>query len=357
MESTDKGKNVVIDLTNYGNINVGFGQIAANYAKRFAESNHDDFQLTYLVPEKCDVDFGSDIKILKKKPLYRFIPSLLPKTDVWHAVNQQRKIFPAKGNGKVIFTIHDLNFLVEKKPAKAARYLHRMQKHVDRASVVTAISQYTADIVKQNVDLKGKEIRVIYNGVERIDHIEGSKPAFATGRPFFFTIGQIRRKKNFHLLLDVMKEFPEYDLYICGDTSCNHGVYAEELRSLIDSKNLTNVFLPGTITQDEKVWLYRNCEALLFPSQGEGFGIPPIEAMQFGKAVFAAARTSLPEICGGYGFLWEKLTTEEMVDSIKKHLPGFYDDRERVEKIKQYAFSFSYENHINAYLDIYRELL
>ena len=62
MESTDKGKNVVIDLTNYGNINVGFGQIAANYAKRFAESNHDDFQLTYLVPEKCDVDFGSDIK-------------------------------------------------------------------------------------------------------------------------------------------------------------------------------------------------------------------------------------------------------------------------------------------------------
>ena len=104
MESTDKGKNVVIDLTNYGNINVGFGQIAANYAKRFAESNHDDFQLTYLVPEKCDVDFGSDIKILKKKPLYRFIPSLLPKTDVWHAVNQQRKIFPAKGNGKVVFT-------------------------------------------------------------------------------------------------------------------------------------------------------------------------------------------------------------------------------------------------------------
>ena len=55
MESTDKGKNVVIDLTNYGNINVGFGQIAANYAKRFAESNHDDFQLPYLVPEKCDV--------------------------------------------------------------------------------------------------------------------------------------------------------------------------------------------------------------------------------------------------------------------------------------------------------------
>lgn len=357
MKLADKEKNVIIDLTDYGDITMGFGQIAANYAKRLAESNHNDFQFTYLVPEKCDADFDPGIKVIKKKSLYRFIPSLLPRTDVWHAVNQQRKIFPAKGNGKVIFTIHDLNFLVEKKPAKAARYLHRLQKHMDRASVVTAISQYTADLVKQHTDLKGKEIRVIYNGVERLDHIKGTKPDFVVDRPFFFTIGQIRRKKNFHLLLDVMKEFPEYDLYICGDTSCSHGVYAEELRTSIEHKKLTNVFLPGKITQEEKAWLYRNCEALLFPSQGEGFGIPPIEAMQFGKAVFAAARTSLPEICGGHGFLWKDLTTKEMVDSIKKHLPGFYDDKQRIERIKQYAYSFSYENHIKAYLDIYRELL
>ena len=118
---------------------------------------------------------------------------------------------------KFIFTIHDFNFLTEKKPWKAKMYLRRMQNKVNKAAVVTTISHYVADVIRQHIDLKGKEIRVIYNGVERIDMLEGTQPSFATGRPFFFTIGQIRRKKNFHLLVDVMRHFPEYDLYICGD--------------------------------------------------------------------------------------------------------------------------------------------
>ena len=163
-------------------------------------------------------------------------------------------------------------------------YLRRMQNKVNKAAVVTTISHYVADVIRQHVDLKGKEIRVIYNGVERIDTLEGIKPSFATGRPFFFTIGQIRRKKNFHLLVDVMRHFPEYDLYICGDA---HFAYAEEVRNLIRENQLTNVFLTDVISQSEKIWLYRNCEAFLFPSEGEGFGLPVVEAMQFGKAVFA----------------------------------------------------------------------
>ena len=179
------------------------------------------------------------------------------------------------------------------------------------------------------------------------------QPSFATGRPFFFTIGQIRRKKNFHLLVDVMRHFPEYDLYICGDA---HFAYAEEVRNLIREKQVTNVFLTDVITQSEKIWLYRNCEAFLFPSEGEGFGLPVVEAMQFGKAVFAANRTSLPEVCNGHAIMWEHLDTESMVQSIREHLPDFYKDEERLTRMKEHAASFSYEKHIQAYLDLYREL-
>jgi glycogen synthase len=45
-----------------------------------------------------------------------------------------------------------------------------------------------------------------------------------------------------------------------------------------------------------------------------------------------------------------------MVESIREHLPDFYKDKERLEKIKEHAASFSYEKHIQAYLDLYREL-
>ena len=74
-----------------------------------------------------------------------------------------------------------------------------------------------------------------------------------------------------------MRHFPEYDLYICGDA---HFAYAEEVRNLIREKQVTNVFLTDVITQSEKIWLYRNCEAFLFPSEGEGFGLPVVEAME-----------------------------------------------------------------------------
>jgi hypothetical protein len=59
--------------------------------------------------------------------------------------------------------------------------------------------------------------------------------------------------------------------------------------------------------------------------------------MQFGKAVFAANRTSLPEVCNGHAIMWEHLDTESMVESIRENLPDFYKDKERLEKIKELA--------------------
>ena len=46
-----------------------------------------------------------------------------------------------------------------------------------------------------------------------------------------------------------------------------------------------------------------------------------------------------------------------MAKVVKAHLPGFYDDAERIEKLKQHAKEFSYKKHISAYMNLYRELL
>ena len=280
MKEIQRKKKVLIDLTNYGSLTAGFGQIAANYATAFSSMPVDDLHFVYLLRQKYMQEFGPNVTSVPVRRINKFFPFTLPKVDVWHAVNQQRKMLRIAGGTKFIFTIHDFNFLTEKKPWKAKMYLRRMQNKVNKAAVVTTISHYVADVIRQHVDLKGKEIRVIYNGVERIDTLEGTKPSFATGRPFFFTIGQIRRKKNFHLLVDVMRHFPEYDLYICGDA---HFAYAEEVRNLIRENQLTNVFLTDVISQSEKIWLYRNCEAFLFPSEGEGFGLPVVEAINLGR--------------------------------------------------------------------------
>ena len=50
--------------------------------------------------------------------------------------------------------------------------------------------------------------------------------------------------------------------------------------------------------------LLQHCQALCQPSLAEGFGIPPIEAMAFGRPVFLSKCTSLPEIGAEEAFLF-----------------------------------------------------
>ena len=151
-----------------------------------------------------------------------------------------------------------------------------------------------------------------------------------------------------------MKFFPEYDLYICGEDRFR---YAKEIKALIKERKAINVYLTGKIEQTEKIWLYRNCESFLFPSKGEGFGLPIIEAMQFGKAIFISNYTCLPEIGNGFAYIWDKLEPEAMAKSIRKNLPLFYAQKSKIKQMKEYAYSFSYEKHIQAYINLYRELL
>ena len=70
-------------------------------------------------------EFGPNVTSVPVRRINKFFPFTLPKVDVWHAVNQQRKLLRIAGGTKFIFTIHDFNFLTEKKPWKAKMYLRR----------------------------------------------------------------------------------------------------------------------------------------------------------------------------------------------------------------------------------------
>lgn len=347
-------KKVLIDLRDLRNPNCGFGQIAINYAKHFSALQLDDIRFVFLVPEKCDMDFGGNVEVVRFTKQMKKNQSLLPQVDLWHSVNQNQRVQRLEGDTRFVYTIHDLNWLREKGWASRLKHRWQIKRMIRKADALTCISKFVGEEIQQNFNLRATPLQVIYDAVERIDQKPQTKPSFATGRPFFFAIGQIRRKKNFHLLVDVMKDFPDYDLYICGD---DHFDWAKVIRDKIQASGLTNVRLTGKITDPERIWLYANCQAFLFPSQGEGFGLPAIEAMQFGKAVFVAPCTCLPEIAGGHAHVWHDLQPSTLVAGINDFLPHFYDRPDRVAAMKDYAFSFSYENHIQQYIDFYRKIL
>ncbi len=72
------------------------------------------------------------------------------------------------------------------------------------------------------------------------------------------------------------------------------------------------VFLTGKVDDIAKQFYLSKCHAFVFPSIREGFGLPPIEAMHFGKPIFLSNKTSLPEIGGEHCYYWDNFDPEYM---------------------------------------------
>mgnify|MGYP000883443952 FL=1 len=348
-------KKVLVDLSELSNTYCGLKQVALAYGNYFKENykkEESGYALTLLMPKKMFGMFGSEVRYLSSSSrLRRRCPYLFPTFDVWHSTHQLSRFRPVSPRTKLILTIHDLNYLYETDGDRRERKHRKLQRKVSRANEIICISEFTKLEVEKNLQLGGKVCKVIYNGVENISVKPEIKLLREIKEPFFFSIGTVMQKKNFHVLLDMMKLMPDRHLYIAGDTKVDE--YAGMMRKRIETEQIDNVTLPGTISEEEKVWFYAHCEAFLFPSLLEGFGIPVIEAMQFGKPVFSSQKTSLKEIGGNFAYFWQNFDPESMKQLIDENLGKFYQDKELALKEKEYAASFSYEKHLEAYEELY----
>ena len=345
---------VLIDLCLLDNLNTGLGQVSYNYGEAVSKAQADDLDITFLVPEEFVGKFGSQVSYIAVSKKYRYFPFLFPKFDIWHCISQRARYVPINFETKVIYTIHDVAFHVFQ-GAHRARTIRRTKRRIHEMDCISTISNYVADDIRQHFDLEGKNVEVIYNGVSQFDVSQGKKPSFIQSerRPYFFTIGQISIRKNFGVLLDMMKLMPEYDLFIAGE---NISEAALQMKAKIEAENIKNVFLPGTVTEEEKIWMYDHSQAFFFPSLFEGFGMPVIEAMQFGKPVFSSTFTSLKEIGKNFSFYWDHFEPEYMKTVVLDGISAFYAQPEKIEAQKEYASSFSYEKNVAAYFNLYRKL-
>lgn len=349
-------KRVLIDLSVLKHLNCGLGQIAYNYARFWGENAKDlDFEVHLLVPRPMIGAFGKDVHYHKTTNLYTMFPFIMPKYDVWHSIQQMSRFKPSHRSTKNILTIHDINFIYEKTGCSLKKYSRKFISRLNRADRVFCISNFTkADVLKHFPT--DKPLEVIYNGVEFGDPASAKKPLlpFTDNKPFIFSIGQIRQKKNFHVLLDAMKLLPEYNLVIAGEKGTD---YCNMIEQRIASEGISNVFLIGTIHNSEKIWLYNNCSAFVFPSLFEGFGLPVIEAMSYGKPVISSDKTSLKEICAGHAYILENFEPDHIAAKIKEGINAYASNPDLINKNTEYAHTFTYEHHMNAYLSIYREML
>jgi len=346
-----KKQKVLVEMEKMHNTNSGLGQFCLGLGQALTAQSKNT-ALHFLVPENKNGIFGNNAIYILLKNYLSFLWNKPKGYDVWHCTHQESKYLP--NQSKLILTIHDLNFLYKYKGLKKKLKLNALQRKVNKAHAIVAISQFTANEIKQHLKIDLKKLHVIYNGVSLKSNEPAELPAFLQNQKYLFSIGIINPKKNFHVLLPLLQHKPDLKLVIAGND--NHAYV-----NLIKEKALTlgvlsQLHFMGTVSDELKYTLYKNCYAFVFPSLSEGFGLPVIEAMLLGKPVFLSKLTCLPEIGGPEAFYWDNFEANNMREVFENGMTVYESDHRKAERMKVHAMQFSWEKAAKAYLELYNEL-
>lgn len=356
-------RTICLESHNIDNLFFGFGQFNYHLIKGFY--NHPDLlkaldiQITLISknPKKLEAEFEQIFSYkkyhsLQRKKLFR----IKKKFDLWHSLNQNTKVEPFS-HIPYLLTVHDVNFMEELSGNDLKKRISLFNNKLKRSQAITYISEYAKTMTHTYFKVPEIPEYVIYNGSSNpIDISEDYKPELLPKGNFIFTIGELLEKKNFHTLVEMLTYLPELNLVISGKNTTE---YAKTIMNTVNKLQLQDrVILTGKISEIDKAYYLKNCYAFCFPSLREGFGIPPIEAMQYGKPVFLSNKSSLPEVGGEHAFYWEHFEPKYMADILQLGMKT-YNENPAVygTKLIQHANSYSWDETAKQYLKVYETLL
>ena len=170
---------------------------------------------------------------------------------------------------------------------------------VRRARGLVCISQATADALTARLPYAGGRTTVALLGVTpTLLSPPAEELATLPEAGFVLAVGTLEPRKNLARLAAAYTALPpelqaEHPLVVVGARGWQTGPTLTALRNLGDRSVLL-----GHVSDTALDELYRRCAVFCYPSLGEGFGLPVLEAMAAGAPVVTSNVSSLPEVAG-----------------------------------------------------------
>ncbi|MFO1410216.1 MAG: glycosyltransferase [Steroidobacteraceae bacterium] len=245
--------------------------------------------------------------------------------------------------------MHDFNYLAERRGLRRWRHERRLWRQLRTADELVAISALVADDARRALPWR-VPVHVIHNGVADLSGMHRHPPAEPEADGFLLHVSRMSPSKNVEALLALAAAWPGQRFVLAGPA----GPCVERHRAACRAAGLRNVRFLTDVSDAEKAWLYAHCAGFLFPSIVEGFGLPPLEAMCFGKPVFVARRASLPEVCGPAAVYIDEFAPAALRALIE---PALHPDAPRVAALRAQARRFAWGEACERYLELYAGLL
>lgn len=220
------------------------------------------------------------------------------------------------------------------------------------ADAIICISENTKKDLLERYTLPEEKVTVTYLATE-IDASLAHGPEPVPSRPYYLYVGSRSSYKNFNRLLAAFAKATsvQSEIVLCVVGS----PFDEAEEKLIAELKLTEQIEHYRYASDAHLAkLYRCSVAFVYPSLYEGFGIPPLEAMSCGTVVVASDCSSLPEVVGDAGILFNPQSTGDLADILLSLLDHPTERDRLIAQGYQRVQAFSWDKTVAQTLDVYQ---
>lgn len=274
--------------------------------------------------------------------------------DVWHSPHYT---MPHSGDTPIVVTIHDMTFFTHPEwheTAKVSFFRRAISYAAQHASALIAVSAYTARELETIVDAQAPVI-VAPHGVDlqrfaprdddpMVAQVNGRE----VNRPYILFVGTLEPRKGIDVLLNsfaaIGAEDREIELWIAGQA----GWGITDVEATLETHPYRDrIHRLGFVDDALLPSLLRHAQVVAYPSRGEGFGLPVLEAMACGALVVTSSDTVMEEVAGNVAWLASPGDAVDVARALKAALTCSDEERrQRADAGRQRASEFTWERSL-----------
>jgi glycosyltransferase involved in cell wall biosynthesis len=286
--------------------------------------------------------------------------------DVYHGLSNELPSGVSSGGPfKAVLTVHDLifrRFPELYNPIDVQIYTWKLRNACKNADHIIAISQQTANDLKEFLEVDEKKLQVIYQGHHPNFGIPYDKSALQMIREkyqlpaeFILCVGTLEKRKNAATIikaLSIMKE--QLPLVLVGKQTN----YMTDLQQLITERKLTDrVKFLHNVAFADLPGVYQMASVFVYPSVFEGFGIPIVEAIASGVPVVSSMGSSFAEAGGPHCLYCNPADPQAFADAMDRAIENTLLRDSMISGSKEYIKRFAPAVIADEVMKVYKSIL
>jgi glycosyltransferase involved in cell wall biosynthesis len=299
-----------------------------------------------------------------------FYKNVFEEADIFHSfyypINQEVKKY---SNLKRVVTIHDLIPVLFPNLHYTSSFIEEIIASIGKDDYAICVSENTKkDLIKYAPHINPDHVFVsllaasksLFYVCENVEKFNSIKERYNLPDKYFLSVGTLEPRKNTDFVIRSFLKFikenqiDDLSLVLVGTKGWDYDKIFEEYNNANELKD--KILFTGRVPDEDLASLYSHAHSFYYLSLYEGFGLPPLEAMQCGVATVTSNTSSLPEVVGDAGIMLDP--KDEIL--LRKTMYDLYNDdllrQKYAQKGLERAKLFSWEKSANDLVAIYEKI-